>query len=144
MSRPPVILAPHLYIITRKYVFRMILTDKVTSPNILALFALYWNQQSEYRVLYKLLGWLHWIVCRKCIQWYTVLLKLNHTSDWVWLLIHEVSRRTTVGRTPLDVWSARRRDLYLTTHNTHNRQTSMPRWDSNPRPQQARGRRPTP
>jgi len=33
--------------------------------------------------------------------------------------------RTTVGRTPLDEWSARRRDLYLTTHNTHNRQTSM-------------------
>ena len=33
--------------------------------------------------------------------------------------------RTTVGRTPLDELSARRRDLYLTTHNTHNRQTSM-------------------
>jgi len=33
---------------------------------------------------------------------------------------------TTVGRTPLDEWSARRRDLYLTTHNTHNRLTSMP------------------
>ena len=32
----------------------------------------------------------------------------------------------TVSRTPLDEWSARRRDLYLTTHNTHNRQTSMP------------------
>jgi len=34
--------------------------------------------------------------------------------------------RITSGRTPLDEWSARRRDLYLTTHNTHNRQTSMP------------------
>ena len=32
---------------------------------------------------------------------------------------------STVGRSPLDEWSARRRDLYLTTHNTHNRQTSM-------------------
>ena len=31
----------------------------------------------------------------------------------------------TAGRTPLDEWSARRRD-YLTTHNTHNRQTLMP------------------
>jgi len=44
-------------------------------------------------------------------------------------LIHEVSRsqrRITVGRTPLDEWSARRRDLYLTTHNYHNRQTSTP------------------
>ena len=35
-------------------------------------------------------------------------------------------RHATVGRTPLDEWSARRRDLYLTTHNTHNRQTYMP------------------
>ena len=34
--------------------------------------------------------------------------------------------RTTVGRTSLDEWSARRRDLYLTTHTTHNRQTSIP------------------
>ena len=35
-------------------------------------------------------------------------------------------RRATVGRTPPDEWSIRRRDLYQTTHNTHNRQTSMP------------------
>ena len=35
-------------------------------------------------------------------------------------------RHTTGGRTPLYEWSARRRDLYLTTHDTHNRQTSMP------------------
>ena len=35
-------------------------------------------------------------------------------------------RHTTLGRTPLDEWSARRTDLYQTTHNTHNRQTSMP------------------
>jgi len=34
-------------------------------------------------------------------------------------------RRATVGRTPLDEWSIPRRDLYLTTHNTHTRQTSM-------------------
>ena len=35
------------------------------------------------------------------------------------------SHTTTVGKTPLDGGSARRRDLYLTTHNTHNKQTSM-------------------
>ena len=35
-------------------------------------------------------------------------------------------RRTTLGRTPLDEWSFRRRDLYLATNNTHKRQTSMP------------------
>jgi hypothetical protein len=35
-------------------------------------------------------------------------------------------RHITLGRTPLDEWSARRRDLYLITHNIHRRQTSMP------------------
>ena len=40
--------------------------------------------------------------------------------------LDHTQRRTTVGRTPLDEWSARRRDLYLTTHDTHNRQISMP------------------
>ena len=40
--------------------------------------------------------------------------------------LDHTQRRTTVSRTPLDEWSARRRDLYLTTHNNHNRQTSMP------------------
>jgi len=40
--------------------------------------------------------------------------------------VDHTQRRTTVGRTPLDEWSARRRDLYLTTYNTHNRQSSMP------------------
>ena len=39
-------------------------------------------------------------------------------------LTHFVTH-TTFGRTPLDVWSAHRRDLYLKTHNTHKRQTSM-------------------
>ena len=39
--------------------------------------------------------------------------------------LDNTKRRTTVDGTPLDEWSARRRDLYLTTHNTHNRQTSM-------------------
>ena len=40
--------------------------------------------------------------------------------------LDHTQRRTTFGSTPLDEWSARRRDLYLTTHNTHNRQTCMP------------------
>jgi hypothetical protein len=34
-------------------------------------------------------------------------------------------RHAALSRTPLDEWSARRRDLYLTTHNTHKRQISM-------------------
>jgi hypothetical protein len=43
------------------------------------------------------------------------------------MLLDHTQRRATFGRTPLHEWSVRRRDLYLTTHNTHNRQTSMPR-----------------
>ena len=46
------------------------------------------------------------------------------------LLIIEASRshwlrHTTFGRIPLDEWSARRRVLYLTTHDNHKRLTSM-------------------
>ena len=47
-------------------------------------------------------------------------------SSFTRFFLDHTYRRTTVGRTPLDEWSARRRDLYLTTHNKHNRQTSMP------------------
>jgi len=35
-------------------------------------------------------------------------------------------RHTTLGRTPLDRWSARRRGLYLTTHTIRKKKTSMP------------------
>jgi len=35
-------------------------------------------------------------------------------------------RHIPIGRTPLDDWSACRRDLYPITHNTHKRQTYMP------------------
>jgi len=34
-------------------------------------------------------------------------------------------RHATLGRAPLDEWSDRRRDHYLTTYNTHKIQTSM-------------------
>ena len=46
-------------------------------------------------------------------------------SSFLRFLDHTL-RRTTVGWTPLDERSARRTDLYLTTNNTHNRQTSTP------------------
>jgi len=39
--------------------------------------------------------------------------------------LDHIQRRITVGMTPLDEWSARRRDLYLTTHNNHYTQTPM-------------------
>ena len=42
------------------------------------------------------------------------------------MFLDHTQRRSTVGRIPLEEWSARRRDLYLTTHDIHNRQISMP------------------
>jgi hypothetical protein len=65
--------------------------------------------------------------------------ELSHSRSF----LDHTQRRTTVGRTPLDEWSARCRDLYLTTHNTHNRQTCL-RWNSNPKSQQASGHRQKP
>ena len=56
--------------------------------------------------------------CRNNPQW-------ARASSFSRFLDH-TQRRNTVGMTPLDEWSARRRDLHLTTHNTHNRQTDMP------------------
>jgi len=40
--------------------------------------------------------------------------------------LDHTQRRTTVGRTPMDEWSVRRRDFYLTTHNTHNIHPCLP------------------
>jgi len=48
----------------------------------------------------------------------------TRASSFTRFLDH-TQRRTTVGMTHLDEWSACRRDLYLTIHSTHNRQTSM-------------------
>jgi hypothetical protein len=46
-------------------------------------------------------------------------------SSFLRFLDH-TQRCTTLGRTPLDEWSARRRDLYLTTCKTHKRKISIP------------------
>jgi len=40
--------------------------------------------------------------------------------------LDHTQRRVTFGRTHLDEWSARRRDLNLTKHNSNNRQTYTP------------------
>jgi hypothetical protein len=42
------------------------------------------------------------------------------------MFLDHTQQCSTVGRIPLDERSACRRDLYLTTHDTHNRQISMP------------------
>ena len=49
---------------------------------------------------------------------------MRYCCAWLHWTTH--ARTHTLGRSPLDEGSAQRRDLYLTTHNTHNRQTSIP------------------
>jgi hypothetical protein len=61
--------------------------------------------------------------CKKCF-WGRGVLRCDPTrvmaSTFLKFLDH-TQRCTTVGSTPLDEWSARRRDLYLTIRNTHNK-----------------------
>ena len=71
------------------------------------------------------------------------------TQRWAWAphswgFLDHTQQRTTVGRTPLEEWSARLRDLYLTTQTLTTDKHPCPGWDSNPRSQQESGRRPTP
>ena len=57
-----------------------------------------------------------------CLSLETRALQWARASSFTRFLDH-TERPTTHGRTPLDEWSAQRRDLYLSTHN---RQTVMP------------------
>jgi len=66
-----------------------------------------------------------------------------HPNSRGLFILDHTQRHTTVGKTPLDKWSARRRDLYP-QHTTLTRDRHpFPRWDSNPRSQQTSGCRPT-
>jgi hypothetical protein len=63
-----------------------------------------------------------------CDNYYYFLWPCSPAQDMVssfTRVLDHTPRRAPVGRTPPEKWSARRRDLYLITHNTHNRQTSM-------------------
>jgi len=57
--------------------------------------------------------------------------------------LHHTQRLITVGRTPMDEWSAGRRDVHLTTHNTQKRKTSTTPKEFEPHSEEASGRRPT-
>ena len=73
-------------------------------------------------------NWLSVTVC--CSVWPLVPARYRRRG----LLLHlsTLSMMHTPGRTTLHERSARYRDLYLTKHNTHNRQTSMPPAGSEP------------
>ena len=72
------------------------------------------------------------IWCRSTLCFRQATLTLRLLMSYIYMerlflmFLDHTQWRSTVGRTPLGEWSARRRDLYLTTHDTHNRQISMP------------------
>ena len=74
----------------------------------------------------------HSITSNQLVVYIKYLLTLRWLMSYIYiehpflLFLDYTQRRSTVGRTPVDEWWARRRDLYLTTHDTHNRQISMP------------------
>jgi hypothetical protein len=79
-----------------------------------------------------------------CFCRYSSPLPWARASSFTRILDH-TQRHTTVCRTPLDEWSVRRRDLYLTTHTTlKTHKYQCPQRDSNPQSQQASGCTPTP
>ena len=88
-----------------------------------------------FRYLYQLQG-SRWIHCNTVVSCsYLVIMTIffmgfaaqSRAVASSFLRFFEITHSDTPQsvRTPLDKWSARRRDLYLTTHNTHNRQTSL-------------------
>ena len=85
---------------------------------------------------------------RRFVSFFLSLASSTYSCRRKGLLLHLITLKDThththtLGRIPLDEGSARRRDLYLTTHNTEHSQES--RRDSDPQSQQARDRRPTP
>ena len=82
----------------------------------------FWHSkhQFEYRTCYPT----QWIPTGCSFFFWRINPQWARASSFKKFLVH-TQRRTTVSRTPLDEWLARRKDLYQTTYDTHNKQTSM-------------------
>jgi hypothetical protein len=105
-------------------------TSKITKQLCFGIYGSYFNWSNAY--LWKHIFFYHGATTLVC-QGILVI------EDW-W----SHSRHTTLVWNGLDERSARRRDICLTTHNTHKRQTSMSLRDSNTQTQERNGRGPTP
>jgi hypothetical protein len=66
------------------------------------------------------------------LYYFTIIISGSAAQHGVWpprhvMFLDHTQRRVRFGRIPLDKWSARRIDLYLITHNTHNNKHPWPR-----------------
>jgi hypothetical protein len=103
------------------------------------------NSKAKQRSKCRLAEWTHSCAhkqCSLCTAVYAFCAKLDCVGELYYFFLTMVQqaswakaslfsriydhRHTTLGRPPLDEWSARRRHIYVTTHNTHKRHTSMP------------------
>ena len=90
------------------------------------------------------------IICKRRRSVFWSIMSPPHPSPWrnspssspYYTGFTMTPRHTTLGRTPLAWWSARCRNLCLTTLNIHKRQASMPQRDSNSQSQQTRAENP--
>jgi hypothetical protein len=65
------------------------------------------------------------LVVTSCTTTFSFSVALRAKTSSFFKFVDHTQRRANVVRTFLEKRSARRRNLYLTTHNTHKRQTSM-------------------
>ena len=98
---------------------------------------LYWEKITVFLEKCTTYNCTPWVECRfydfqhACISFHGAATPSGPRPLHCWIFAITL-RHTIRGRTPLDECSARRRDLYLKTHNTHNRQTSVPPVGLNP------------
>jgi len=86
----------------------------------------YTRRFKVWRITVTKCGKPRWTALSQWLLTLRLLMPYIHMEHLFLMFLDHTQRRSTVGRTPLDEWSARRRDFYLTTHDTHNRQISMP------------------
>ena len=87
-----------------------------------------WGILKDFIIRLRSATWHHWprYSCKLALLFLSLFLSFFVRRCWLVRFLDLAQRRTTVGRTSLDEWSARRRDLYLTAHNNRNRHISMP------------------
>ena len=97
----------------------------------------YFTLLTKYRTQFIFIGCFHFY-CIQMVLWILITVAIVYYFSSLWRnsptraraasvlrFLDHTQRHTTVDRTSLDKWSTRRRDLYLTTHNTLKRQAPM-------------------
>jgi hypothetical protein len=94
---------------------------------------LYWESNQDLAAVQFVACWMHLqgyaLYAYYCIPWLYSPRWPTPSHCWGF---QTTLRHTKFGRTPLDYWSARRRNLYLKKPNNYTRETSLPRSEFEP------------